>query len=143
MMWQGKCSSFGGPDDKGVGENEGLALIEPIDLSVWWFGRLFGENKGTGLARQLNPNSFYLAMRFAYGKNPGTGKQGEILPGWSRAAIRAALFRVSSVNGGGSCYVQAADWGPDERTNRLVDLSPGILKMLKLKTDDEVMVDLV
>jgi hypothetical protein len=30
------------------------------------------------------------------------------------------------------------DWGPNERTGRIADLSPGVLKILKLVTDDEV-----
>jgi hypothetical protein len=56
-----KMSIFGGPEDKGVGEQESLALIEPADLHQWWFRYLFTDNTGVGLARRLNPDAFYCA----------------------------------------------------------------------------------
>jgi hypothetical protein len=70
----GTCSWFGGPNDTGVGADEGLGLIEPDDLREWWFRHLFlsGDafNKHLGLGRNLNPNVFYCAMRWAYGSDP-------------------------------------------------------------------------
>ena len=34
-------SVFGGPADEGVGPHEGLALIGPTDLGIWWYSCLF------------------------------------------------------------------------------------------------------
>ena len=60
-------SVFGGPADEGVGPHEGLALIGPTDLGIWWYSCLFLPESPagtTGLARRLNPRAFYLAMRW-------------------------------------------------------------------------------
>jgi hypothetical protein len=50
----GKCSFFGGPDDHGVSEQEGLAFhysITPQNQHLF-----LPIDSGTGLARRLNPN---------------------------------------------------------------------------------------
>ena len=134
-FWTGKCSSFGGPDDMGVGRQEGLGLIKQSDLNEWWFSRLFLDDVGDfGLARSLNPKAFYCAMRFAYGSFGGV--QGEILPGYSCDQIRRGLFVVTF--NGKSIFVQAADWGPNLDTGRLIDCSPGVLNTLGAVTDSVV-----
>ena len=135
--WSGKCSSFGGAIDSGVGPKEGLGLIELSDLSEWWFSRLFNQDSienGNGLARSLNTNAFYCAMRFAYTSLGGI--QGEILPGYSREQIRRGLFTVCKVAGGPTIWVQAADWGPNLDTGRFIDCSPGVLNAIGAQTDD-------
>lgn len=138
-LGSGRCSYFGGPSDTGVGINEGLGLIEPPDLNEWWFRRLFLSSPGAwnsskGLARNLNPNAFYLAMRFAYGSFEGI--HGEILPGYSREQIRRGGFIVTGKTG--SAPSQASDWGPNTDTGRFADLSPGLCKAIGVSTDDEV-----
>lgn len=134
----GKCSWFGGVNDGGVGQLEGLSLVDPSDLAEWWFGRCFlqGENriKNEGLARNLDPSAFYLAMRFAY--SSFSGIRGEILSGYSRDQIRRGLFKITFKER--SIYAQATDWGPNLDTGRFVDLSPGALAVLGANTDDVV-----
>lgn len=140
IIGQGKVSCFGGPHDSGVGSAEGLSCIEPGDLAEWWFSRCFGPQPAgtTGLARRLNPDAFYLAMRWHYGAENGI--PGDILPGWTREQVRRAAFKVSA--NGKSIIAQAADWGPDldphdaAAAERVADLSPGIFAALSLDTDD-------
>lgn len=139
----GKCSNFGGPSDTGVGPQEGLSLIEIPDTTEWWFRRIFLNpglwDSGKNLARNLNPMAFYLAMRFAYSTFGGV--KGEILPGYNREQVRRGLFIVQSSHG--LIFAQAADWGPNTDTGRLVDLSPGACKAIGVTTDDEVMVSFI
>lgn len=139
-LWTGKCSSFGGPDDMGVGRQEGLGLIEQVDLKEWWFSRLFLDDSGDfGLARSLNPSAFYCAMRFAYGSFGGVS--GEIMPGFTREKIRRGLFIIFFQDK--SVFAQAADWGPNLDTGRLIDCSPGVLAKIGATTDSEVDVSYV
>ena len=137
---KGKCSYFGGKDDTGVGEREGLALIENSDLDHWRYRHLFVSavnwDNSKGLARNLNPNALYCAMRWS-----------EL--GLDRSAARNAMVKVSF----GSAFVwcQPCDYGPgdgkpvdgqDTRdTGRVIDLSPGALSALGVKTDFEVGVE--
>lgn len=126
-------STFGGPHDTGVGLHEGLALIEEYDLREWWFRRLFlppppAATDGVGLARRLNPEAYYIAMRWAD-------------HGISREVARRALFRLTNPVTGKQLFAQAADFGPATRTHRLVDMSPGCAGLLGLSTDDTVLVE--
>src|SRR4249919_3468148 len=61
---RGKVSHFGGPQDTGVTPSEGLAFLYNEDDAPW----LFGEQPSgtTGLARRLDPNVPYIAMRWDY-----------------------------------------------------------------------------
>lgn len=143
-LGSGKCSYFGGAADTGVGAQEGLSLIEGTDLNEWWFRRLFVTgaciwDRSKGLARNLDPNALYCAMRWGYASFAGV--QGEILQGYSREQIRRTIFIVSA--NGKNIYVQGSDWGPNTDTNRLIDLSPGGCKRLGVKTDDIVSVQAV
>lgn len=142
LLGTGKCSSFGGKDDTGVGSTEGLALIQNSNLTEWWFRRIFvmpGQwDNSKGLARNLDPAAFYIAMR------------------WNELNIavdvaRRASFRLSA--NGKSVMAQGADYGPgdgkmvdgvqDPDTGRLVDCAPGILDALGIKTDDLVTVEMI
>jgi hypothetical protein len=140
----GKCSSFGGPNDMGVGPKEELSCIDLVDLSEWWFDRIFLASSewddSKGPARNLNPRTYYCAMRWGYGSFGGV--QGEILPNLSREQIRWSLFRITAASGA-SRIVQAADWGPNTDTGRLIDLSPQVLTDLKIQTNDPVTVELL
>lgn len=133
---RGKISTFGGPRDTGVSRTEGLALIGAHDLREWWFARLFlpEQPEGTtGLARRLNPAAFYIAMRW--------GQDG--LPANRQA--RRAIFRLTNPNANPvrTIFAQAADWGPNARTGRLVDMSPGAASALGLETDQIVEVEMI
>lgn len=130
LKFTGKMSIFGGPQDIGVGADEGLAFIEPPDLAQWKFNHLFLPDQPiqtSGLARRLNPMAWYIALRID--KN--------VIP---RQIVRNS-FAIVSANGL-SVAAQVADWGPNEDTGRVADLSPGIASTLGLSTNDEVTVDL-
>lgn len=137
----GKCSSFGGPHDSGVEPQEGLSLIKLGDLQEWWFDRCFligsAYDRSMGLARNLNPDAFYCAMRWGYTSFENV--QGEVLADYTAEQIRRSLFRVGFANK--FIYVQAVDWGPNLHTGRLIDLSPGCFQALGIRTDDIVSVD--
>lgn len=141
----GKCSNFGGEADTGVAPDEGLALIQQTDLSSWWFRRLFVSaaqwDNSKGLARNLNPNAFYCAMRWAYGSFAGV--QGEILQGVEVGVIKHACLIIVEVQGAAPIFCQPADFGPNLDTGRLIDLSPGACKALGVSTDDEVTVSAI
>jgi hypothetical protein len=125
---EGTCSHFGGPRDEGVAPDEGLAFIFEIDETV---GHLFlpYQPKGTtGLARRLNPFVHYIACRWDYSV---TSK--EML----RESKQVALVR--SKRTGIAHPAIPADWGPhEEKTGRIADLSPALMRHLDCTTDDEV-----
>src|SRR4051812_34834291 len=77
----------------------------------------------TGLARRLNPNAHYLAMRWNYGQT-------------SISWLRSHQVTVTNPKNGKSIMAWPADWGPNANTGRIADLSPGIASALGLSTDD-------
>jgi len=119
---RGKCSSFGGPDDTGVSPSEGLAFISEVEQAPHLFLPYQPEGT-TGLARRLNPHIHYVACRWDYNVTPKAMMREEI------AIVRAGGIELTAF---------PADWGPNEATGRVADLSPGLLADLGLKTDDEV-----
>lgn len=125
--YTGKCSSFGGPTDLGVAENEGLALYNKHEENEALFLNYQPEGT-TGLARRLDPNRFYVAMRWNYDLT-------------SKAVLRKAQVKITF--NGKSIYAQCADWGPNISTDRLIDVSPGVMKELGCQTDDEVECELI
>jgi N-acetylmuramoyl-L-alanine amidase len=121
----GKCSNFGGPDDEGVAEDEGLAFITSIDQAEHLF--LPTQPSGTsGLARRLNPYIHYLACRWDYSV---TSK--DMLKGGEVALVRAQKTGIALT-------AFPADWGPNQYTGRVADLSPGLMTDLGIETDDVV-----
>lgn len=129
----GKVSSFGGPQDGGVGPTEGLGLVEPTDLSSWWWQYLFlleAEPGVTGLARRLNPNAFYIAMRWDYDMTP-------------KATLRSAFVKVTNPATSKFVLARPVDWGPNIKTGRMADLSQGVLDALALTTDNVATMELI
>ena len=125
---KGKMSTFGGPKDTGVSPSEGLALFEPTDLGKLITLGLFLPKqppKTTGLARRLDPNAYYVAMRWDYAVT-------------SRSYLREIVVTLTA--NGKSIQARPVDWGPNENTGRLVDMSPGAAFALGLSTDQEVTV---
>lgn len=120
----GKCSWFGGPQDTGVSPSEGLAFLYEYSDAPHLFlpHQPFGT---TGLARRLNPNIFYVACRWDYDDTP----KEELAEPSVQALVRA---------GGREFYAWPADWGPHEDTDRVADVSPGLMKALGISTDDVV-----
>jgi N-acetylmuramoyl-L-alanine amidase len=123
----GTCSWFGGPDDTGVSDDEGLAFIYELDEAPYLF--LPKQPSGTtGLARRLDPGVFYIACRWDYDVTPK-----EMLRDSGQMAL------VTNVKTGVSRLAHPADWGPhEEQTGRAADLSPGLMDNLGLDTDDIV-----
>jgi hypothetical protein len=121
---RGKCSWFGGPDDTGVKPDEGLAFISKVSQAPELF--LAQQPPGTtGLARRLDPEVHYIACRWDYTRTPRDMLLSEI-----------ALVKAPSTVLDLECF--PADWGPNEKTGRVADLSPGALEALGIDTDDEV-----
>jgi len=144
-------SLFGGPADEGVGPHEGLALVGPTDLGIWWWSSLFlpeSPSGTTGLARRLNPRAFYLAMRWNYGNAVRAG-----LPVTPRELLRNTVVKLTNPANGLHVLARPVDFGPGDGsvvdgqptrdTGRLADLSPGAAAALGLRTDDLVRCELV
>jgi hypothetical protein len=122
----GKCSHFGGPLDTGVSEQEGLAFFSSINETNQHL--FLPLDEGTGLARRLNAKAVnYIACRWDYDVTPKKmlAESGE------RALVR-------SLDTGREALAWPADWGPNEATDRIADLSPALCEMLGVETDDTV-----
>lgn len=121
----GRMSTFGGPDDTGVAADEGLAILEESDLSNFREFFLPAQPPGTsGMARRLNPETFYIACRWDYDLTP-------------RRFLKTIKVQVANPATGKSAQAQPVDWGPHVRTGRTADLSPGLAHALGLETDQE------
>jgi N-acetylmuramoyl-L-alanine amidase len=84
----------------------------------------------TGLARRLNANAvLYVAARWDYSTTPKT-----------MLADKRYKARVTN-SAGDSIVAFPADWGPNFDTGRVVDLSPALMEILGLTTDDIVDVE--
>jgi hypothetical protein len=124
--WIGKCSHFGGPDDTGVDPDEGLAFLFEYDDAPQLF--LDEQPDGTtGLARRLDPDTFYIAMRWDYEEYP----KDMLASGNAMAVVHAPATGIAFL-------ARPADWGPAESTERIADISPGLMDALGIETDDEV-----
>jgi len=126
---RGKCSHFGGSQDQGVSPSEGLAFhYELTEANQHLFVPI--QPKGTtGLARRLNAKAVnYCAARWDYSVTPK-----EMLAGPQMAL-------VTNPATGRSTLAFPVDWGPNDQTGRVTDLSPALMEDLGLETDDEVIV---
>ena len=47
-------------------------------------------------------------------------------------------LRVKATKTGIALEAYPADWGPNEKTGRIADISPGLMEALGIETDDEV-----
>jgi len=124
---QGSCSWFGGPEDTGVSPSEGLAFLYEYDDAPHLF--LPEQPPGTtGLARRLNADRKpYVACRWDYNVTPKT-----------MLADPHQLALVRSMRTGKEFFAWPSDWGPHEDTGRVADLSPFLMEILEIETDDEV-----
>lgn len=140
LSFTGKLSTFGGPHDTGVKPDEGLAAwcagkvplvsedailsaTDPNGVPLFLRAQPSGT---TGLARRLNPQAAYIAWRFD-GSRP-------------RSEIRAQIATLTA--NGRTIKACVADWGPNTRTGRVVDLSPGAALFLGVETDDTIHVSI-
>jgi hypothetical protein len=121
----GRMSHFGGPEDTGMTPSEGLAILSDSDLQKFSAYFLPQQPLGTtGLGRRLNPNAFYIACRWNYDAT-------------SKDFLKTIKVKVTNPSNGRSAFAQPVDWGPNERTGRIADLSPGLERNLGLVTDQE------
>lgn len=122
---KGTCSWFGGPEDDGVAEDEGLAFIYDVEDAPHLF--LPEQPPGTtGLARRLDADRvFYFACRFDYEVTP----KGLLADQRYKGLVRAKGKEFAAF---------PADWGPHSDTARIADLSPALMRALGIETDDEV-----
>ena len=124
LQVNGRCSWFGGPDDTGVAPDEGLAFIYKVEDAPHLF--LPQQPPGTtGLARRLDPDVFYVACRWDYNVTP----KSMLVREDQQAIVRA---------GGREFQAWPADWGPNQNTGRVADISPGLMAALGIDTDDTV-----
>jgi hypothetical protein len=121
----GRCSWFGGPEDMGVSPSEGLAFIYEYDQAPHLF--LDRQPSGTtGLARRLDTEGvYYVACRWDYDVTPKDMLARKDLKARVRAGDREFL-------------AWPADWGPNENTGRVADISHALMEALGINTDDVV-----
>ncbi|MBO4228381.1 N-acetylmuramoyl-L-alanine amidase [Bradyrhizobium neotropicale] len=120
----GKVSWFGGPGDMGVAPDEGLAFIYNVEQAPHLFLPYQPEDT-TGLARRLNPFVHYIALRWNYDE-------------MTKDEILKHVALVRALKTGVDLTAFPADWGPHGDTDRLADISPGLMHDLGIETDDEV-----
>jgi N-acetylmuramoyl-L-alanine amidase len=124
VVYTGRCSHFGGPEDMGVSASEGLAFIYEIEDAPQLFLPYKPEGT-TGLARRLNPYIHYIACRWDYNVFP-------------KETLLDHVALVKARRTGVFLTAFPADWGPHENTGRVADISPGLMADLGIETDDEV-----
>jgi hypothetical protein len=124
VVFSGPCSKFGGPNDLGVDDDEGLAFINDVMDAPQLFLPYQPEDT-TGLARRLNPYVHYVACRWDYTITP-------------KASLLLDVALVIAKKTGIALAAFPADWGPHSDTGRAADLSPGLMADLGIDTDDEV-----
>jgi N-acetylmuramoyl-L-alanine amidase len=120
----GKSSTFGGPYDTGVSPSEGLAFITSVDQAPYLF-LPYQPAGSTGLARRLNPFVHYVACRWDYSKTP-------------KPSLIGKTASVKATKTGITLKAFPADWGPNENTGRVADLSPSLMDDLGIQTNDLV-----
>jgi hypothetical protein len=124
MKLTGTVSWFGGPDDDGVAPDEPLAFIYDVSDAPHLF--LDEQPEGTsGLARRLDPAKPYIACRWDYDETP-------------REMLLSEMALVYAPSTDTALMAYPADWGPHEDTGRIADISPGLMGMLGIETDDVV-----
>jgi N-acetylmuramoyl-L-alanine amidase len=124
VRFAGTCSWFGGPMDKGVSPDEGLAFFYKYGDAPHLFLPAQPKNT-TGLARRLDPTTNYIACRWNYDVTPKSMLADKTI---------MALVRRGDIE----CLAYPADWGPHESTGRIADISPGLMDSLGIETDDEI-----
>jgi hypothetical protein len=125
---KGKVSWFGGPEDMGVDPHEDLAFLYSVDDKP----HLFLDQQPpetTGLARRLDPEQFFIAMRWDYDTYPKDFLRGDV------------YAKVRAPSTGREHYAEPADWGPHVSTSRVADISQGLMAALGIETDDYVEVE--
>lgn len=117
---RGRMSTFGGPKDTGMGNNEGIALFtDAAHMQAHGADSLLIPGTHGALGHRLNPRMMYLACRWDTKTYP---------------QLRDAVAWVSA--NGKTAKARPVDWGPNEHTGRVADLSPALADALGLVTND-------
>jgi hypothetical protein len=129
----GTISTFGGPLDKGMSEDEGLAIVQNEDIARDpKVAKLFRDPQRGAKGRNLaNDTTHYIACRWVYSQTP-------------RSHLVRTLVQVRNPETGVSFLARPVDWGPAKWTGRVADLSDKLAADLGLKTNQtcEVIVPL-
>jgi hypothetical protein len=132
VEFSGTCSWFGGVHDEGVAWDEDLAWWENWDqVEKAGATSLFLPEQPpntSGLARRLDSEEPYVACRWDYSITPKT-----------MLADQKLLASVYAPKTGKRGLCRPVDWGPhEEKTGRAADISPGLMELLGIETDDEI-----
>jgi hypothetical protein len=128
--FSGKIGIWGGPNDMGVPPDENLALVDPSEIPDFQRYFLPRQPSGTtGLARRLDPTSYYISARWNYTIT-------------SKPFLKTHLVIVKNPRNGKSAEAQPVDWGPDAMSGRVADISPGLATYLGLTVDDEAVIEI-
>lgn len=123
----GKCSTFGGPIDSGMSETEGLGVFEHGEADKR--PDLFmprGPNPAQGASKRLRHNALYFAYRYQLDPKP------------AREELQSAMWMFTNPKNGLSVVLSLVDWGPNEKTGRIFDISPYAANLLLIDTDQEI-----
>jgi hypothetical protein len=123
ITWKGQMSWFGGKDDTDMPDQEPLAIVQNDNFD--YYKKYFVDEKkgGDGTfphAKNLNPETYYIACRWDYWVTP-------------RTQLKDCTIMVS--HRGMTARAEAVDWGPNEDTGRVADVSKGLADHLGLTTD--------
>lgn len=129
----GTCSIFGGKDDEGMKKDTGLTLYEAWECNNRpdIFLPAPADNPLQETWKRLKTDFPYIALRFKddIAERPG------------RIRVQNTPYRITNPKTGQWAVAWLVDRGPHESTGRLVDLSPGLARILRVETDDEVEVN--
>jgi len=117
-LTNGKLGVFGGPRDRGIKQDDKLALPT-------------GNHGVYERVRSLNPSSFYCAMRWNYHVEHMTPE--EVKRWWANKKLL-----VTNPKSGASVVVRAVDYGPHENTGLAISVSPRAAEALGAEVGDEV-----
>jgi hypothetical protein len=129
MKTIGKISFFGGPNDKDMKHDEGLAYYEHNEADLrpdLFVPRGTDPNEGTS-KRLRSTQACYIALRMTGG----------------REKLRDSLWKVTNPKTGQFVIASLVDWGPAESTGRSADVSDAIGRSLRVQTDDELEIELL
>lgn len=125
----GRCSIFGGADDEGMSNDTGLALYEPREANLRpdIFLPPPADNPAVPTWKRLRTDFPYIALRFSHDL--------------SRRDLQNIPYRITNPKTSQWAVAWLVDYGPGEQTGRLVDLSPGLARTLRVQTDEMVYVE--
>jgi hypothetical protein len=127
---RGRIGMWGGPNDSSVAPSEGLALINPQEWPQFQEYLLPNQPEGTsGLARRLDPKSSYISARWDLTRFP-------------RRFLQTHKVTVTNPRDGKTAEAQPVDWGPDAKSGRVADISPGLAQKLGLSIGDEAIIQI-